>query len=199
MSRAGGDSDPPATTFFRSHSDYTAMGSNPAEEITLTDMLNARDRRVMRQKQLVDTYPDCTPVVLTVVAPGKEKRNRNTAVVAAAAADALADAFAGLASLWQICDLPTGFELWIAVRLDPLEAKRRACAIEECHPLGRLMDIDVIGEDLHPVSRSAIGLPGRGCLVCGDNARICMRAGRHSYADLLKKISDTVDSYVATV
>lgn len=158
-------------------------------------MLHARDVRQSRQRELAALWPEATTVVLTVVAPGAEKRNRNTLAVAQAACKALRRDFAEDALLWEEKDLPTGFELWIVTPLPATDAKRIACAIENSHPLGRLMDIDVIGRDLRPMPRSAVGLPERGCLVCGDNARICMRAARHSYEEILARITEMVDKY----
>lgn len=168
-------------------------------QVTLEEMLLARDCRQIRQQELHARWPEASVVVLTVVAPGNEKCNRNTAAVAFAACDVLSETFAPTCLLWQVRDLPTGFELWIVSSLSPSEAKRLAVGIEETHPLGRLMDIDVIGADLRPVSRAELGLAGRSCLICGDNARICMRASRHSYSDLINKISETVDAYVSKI
>ena len=168
-------------------------------QVTLEDMLLARDHRQARQYSLAAHWPDSAIVVLTVVAPGSEKRNYATSVVARAASDALADAFASTARYWAVSDLPTGFELWIVSSLSPQDAKRRAVAIEETHPLGRMMDIDVIGADLRPLSRQSIGFSHRNCLVCGDDARVCMRSGRHSYSDIIQFISDTVDAYVSEI
>lgn len=168
-------------------------------QVTLEDMLLARDRRQALQQALIARWPEASVVVLTVVAPGKRKRDRRTAVVASAASAALADAFASSARLWMWRDLPTGTELWIVSLLPAQQCKRLAVAIEEKHPLGRLMDIDVIDRSLVPMSRSALGLPSRRCLMCGDDARVCMRASRHSYTDLLNKISDTVDAYVSEI
>lgn len=168
-------------------------------QVSLEDMLLARDRRMERQQLLLTRWPHASVVVLTIVAPGKRKRDRHTAVMARAASEALVDAFAGSALLWQWRDLPTGTELWIVSSLPADVCKRLAVGIEENHPLGRLMDIDVIDASLVPIGRSSLGLPSRKCLLCGDDARVCMRAGRHSYSDLLDKISDTVDAYVSKI
>lgn len=162
-------------------------------------MLDARDERRRMQDELLRKYPGMALTVLTVVAPGEEKRNRNTRTVAFAGADALAGMFASSALVWRERDLPTGFELWAVVSCDPFEAKRVAVNIEETHPLGRLMDIDVIGADGVPISRDAVGAPPRKCLICGENARVCMRLKSHSYSDLIEKITRTVDSYAATL
>ena len=44
----------------------------------------------------------------------------------------------------EVRDLETGFEAYFVVDMAPLEAKQLCCRIEDSHPLGRLMDIDVI-------------------------------------------------------
>ena len=72
-----------------------------------------------------------------------------------------------------------------------LEAKRLCCSIEDGHPLGRLMDIDVIVEG-KPLSREDIGLAARHCLLCEKPARECMRAHNHSP----EEIQDTIDRMV---
>lgn len=169
----------------------------PTGTVTLEDMLRARDERQTCQRQLLAREPDATLIVFTPVAPGKEKRNRNTLIVASAAREALSRLFVDSALYWEEKDLPTGFELWIMVPEIPETVKRQTTEIEETHPLGRLMDIDVIGRDARPVSRTELGLPSRRCLICGDDARICMRAGRHSYSDLLRTISQMTDAYDA--
>lgn len=158
-------------------------------------MLDARDARRSRQLRLAEEYPDATTVVMTVVAPGAQKRNRCTLAVASAGTEALMKALDGTLLMQETNDAPTGYELFAVTSLPPLEAKLLAADIEDTHPLGRLMDIDVIGRDLTPVSRTAIGRPGRTCLICGRDARVCMRTGAHTYAELLARIAKMVDDY----
>ena len=53
----------------------------------------------------------------------------------------------------ELRDLETGYEGFFLVAMSPVEAKRLACQIEDSHPLGRLMDLDVIvsaGQPLEP-------------------------------------------------
>ena len=76
------------------------------------------------------------------------------------------------------------------------QAKEVTVEIEEKHPLGRLMDIDVIGPDGVPVSRTGDGHPQRRCLICNDDARACMRAATHSVTELLAKIHSMTEAYV---
>lgn len=167
--------------------------------VTLEDMLRARDERSHRQQELVSQYQDGTLLVATIVAPGSEKRNRNTRIVASALQEELDRKFGGRILHRESYDRLTGYELFMVLDIPEDDVKSGTCAIEDHHPLGRLMDIDVIGKDLRPISRSRLGLPGRGCLVCGDDARVCMRAQRHSYEEILAKITQMTDAYVSRV
>ena len=62
-------------------------------EISLTELLASRDRRWSHEKNLMAHYPELTLVCLTVVMPGKVKRNASSLVVATAAAKAVRSAF----------------------------------------------------------------------------------------------------------
>lgn len=159
--------------------------------ITLEQLLRSRDERAAYQQKMLEEYPDKTLVSFTVQLPGPEKRNQWSAQVAEAGVDALKERF-GEPSGTR--DKDTGFEAYWLVREPALEAKRRCCEIEEKHPLGRLMDIDVIRKD-GPVSRTEAGYEPRQCLLCDRQARFCMRARTHTNEELLQKIKEMVESY----
>ena len=91
-------------------------------------------------------------------------------------------------------DLETGFEGFFIVDGQPLEVKKAAAELEDTHPLGRLMDLDVIGPE-GPIGRADIGLQERRCLICEKPARYCMRAGSHTHEELMAKIKQLVSSY----
>ena len=76
-----------------------------------------------------------------------------------------------------------------------MEAQAIAAELEETHPLGRLMDIDVVGAE-GPVSRADIGLAPRRCLLCERDARYCMRAKSHTREELLSRIEEIVSMYI---
>ncbi len=159
--------------------------------ITLEQLLRSRDERAAFQQKMLEEYPDKTLVSFTVQLPGPEKRNQWSAQVAEAGVDALKERF-GEPSGTR--DKDTGFEAYWLVREPALEAKRRCCEIEEKHPLGRLMDIDVIRKD-GPVSRTEVGLEPRKCLLCGRQVRVCMRERTHSAEELLQQIKKMITVY----
>lgn len=149
--------------------------------ISLTELLAARDNRAARQRELLAAWPDRALLCLTVVLPGAVKRDARSVRVGEAGVAAVRETLHPLFE--EIRDLGTGFEAFFVADLDRLTAKRLTCRIEDTHPWGRLMDIDVLeadGESVRPISRTAVGLPERRCLLCDRPARECMRARTHT-------------------
>lgn len=165
-------------------------------EITLDQLLASREERASFQKELLKGYPGKTLVCLTVIMPGKVKRNLQSLVVAQAAVSALVSAFGDSMLSLRLRDLPTGYEAYLVTPLSNEEAKRETCRIEDTHPLGRLFDLDVIDADGVPVSRELIGKAPRKCLVCDSDARYCMRNRTHSLDELSARIDEMIESYV---
>lgn len=164
--------------------------------VTLEQVLASRDARSRREKELQLLFPDSTLVVLTVIVPGSEKRTPASLAVAHAAMEELRRSFAGEILHCEERDLPTGYEAFMTVAPAAGESKRRCVAIEESHPLGRLMDIDVIGSDGTPLQRGILDKSRRRCLICGNEARYCMRARLHSPQELNAKIEELVNGYL---
>ena len=163
--------------------------------ITLQQLLDSRDARAARQEALLREHPGKTLVCLTVIPPGSEKRTDWSVRVALAGAGAVREAFA---PCWEESrDLETGYEVYFLVDGDPLAVKRTCCSLEDTHPWGRLMDIDVLEPapgGVVPLSRSAVGQPARRCLLCGRPARECMRERAHSLEQLQERIRYIYDS-----
>ena len=110
--------------------------------ITLEQLLESRDRRAAHQRQLLDAHPSRVLLCLTVQLPGSVKRNQLSLAIARAGVDAVREAFKP--EYEESNDLETGYEAYFLLDLAPLEAKALACRIEDTHPLGRLMDLDVL-------------------------------------------------------
>ena len=162
--------------------------------ITLEELLEARDNRRLAQLSMIEANPDKTLVVLTVNIPGSEKRTPDSLVVGREGVKALECALHPESV--EVRDLITGFEAFLLVRMDRQEAKKLSVGIETGHPLGRLMDIDVFDTDGTPVSRTALGHASRRCLICGEDARVCMRTFAHTQSELQDKIHSIVKAYV---
>lgn len=168
-------------------------------EITLEELLKSRDARHALQQSLLADHPGLTLVCLTVIMPGSVKRNVQSLVAAHAGVEALREHFAGEISDMMERDLDTGYEAYLLTPLPPLEAKERACAIEEKHLLGRLFDIDVIDKTGRPLDRSVVGRGPRRCLICDGEARFCMRNHSHTQQELQSRINAMIDDYVQRI
>ncbi len=165
-------------------------------EITLDLLLASRDERSCHQRELMASYPESTLVCLTVVMPGKIKRNSFSLTVAQAAVESIKSKLADTINLFEQRDLETGFEAYILTSMAPLEVKKQTCAIEDTHPLGRLFDIDVIATNGIPLSRVEVGFAPRKCLLCDSEARYCMRNHTHNQAEIQQYISIMVKNYL---
>ena len=158
-------------------------------EITLEQLLAARDARCAKQLSLTESWPDRTLVCLTVVLPGPVKRDARSLKVAEAAVAAVREVLAP--TYKELRDLETGYEGYFLVDGALLDVKKACCEIENEHPYGRLMDLDVlerVGETVVPVSRERVGELPRRCLLCDRPARECMRAHTHSQAEIFQTI-----------
>ena len=165
-------------------------------DVTLEQLLESRDRRAAHQKDLLGAHPGKSLLCMTVQLPGPEKRNALSLAIARAGVDAIRRAFP--AESEELQDLETGYEAYYLLSLPAEEAKRTACHVEDTHPLGRLLDIDVIPGDVPSASamtRADIGLEPRKCLLCDQPARYCMRARTHTREELLARIEQMVRTY----
>ena len=67
--------------------------------------------------------------------------------------------------------------------------------IEDNHPLGRLVDIDLYHKGTN-ISRNDININPRTCLLCNNPAIACMRNHTHTLDELLFKIDQMIFDYI---
>jgi len=79
--------------------------------------------------------------------------------------------------------------------LDPEAVKGVAVALEREHPAARLLDVDVYRGDGQAVDRRSLGLLGRACLCCAEDAGICIRLQRHSLAVRLAQVDQLLKPF----
>lgn len=159
-----------------------------APAVTLDQVLSARELRAAHQRALLARYPDAALVSLTVNMPGSVKLTPESRRVfyagLAALQGALADA--SLPLLYAESRLPdTGGEAYLAVCAAPDDVKRLTCSLEQTLPYGRLLDIDVLGPAGAPLSRTELGFPARGCMVCGKQGAYCASRRAHPLTEIL--------------
>ena len=158
-------------------------------------ILHSRTRRAQRQQAAL--AQGCTSLVsFTLNLPGPIKQFPLAAFSFEAGLEAL-DALFSTTLLGREVFAPqdTGDEALYRLSLPPEAVKERCIALEEAHPLGRLFDLDVLGSDGIPISRSQFGRPPRPCLLCGGEAKLCARMQRHSQEELRQVVGQTMYRY----
>ena len=151
-------------------------------EVTLAEVLDARDRRAQAQRILSERYG--LPLVsFTMNIPGPVKDSplirRGFAEGLRLLGQALERAEIETVSP-QTVRAVTGNEYLCAVRGDAREIKQLCTRIEDASPLGRLFDMDVIAPDGRKLERGE----ERRCLVCGAAGRGCASRRVHSLEEL---------------
>jgi holo-ACP synthase/holo-ACP synthase/triphosphoribosyl-dephospho-CoA synthase len=161
------------------------------EEVSLMEMLDAREKRSCLQKALLQEYP-CTLICLTLNIPGPVKVLPGLPAAYETGCRRILEALAshGITVIHQEEILEkTGYESFFCVKEDPDKVKLLMIALEDQDRLGRLFDIDVLRTDGSKLSREDLGQPGRRCLLCEKPAQVCGRSRSHSVAELVREIT----------
>mgnify|MGYP000850974774 CR=1 FL=1 len=165
--------------------------------ITLEQLLKARDERAEKQRELIKKYG--MPLVsLTVNMPGKYKRTVVSSKIFNEGCNVLRKKLEEIGSSPQYCEmreLNTGPEAYFVVESDEYALKEFVLQLENRHPLGRLLDFDVIGINGYIISREELGYPKRKCLLCDEDAHVCVRSRAHPLELLQDKIQSIAEEY----
>ena len=156
-------------------------------EVSLMEILNAREARAQRQKELLAQYGK--PLIcFTMNIAGPEKVSPLILAGFSLGQELLTAQLAGIPLLLEDDRTGnTGCELFLVVDADPVHLKALTVQIEDASPLGRLFDMDVLTPGGAKVSRAEMGLPERRCLICGEPAYACSRSRAHPLAQLREK------------
>lgn len=160
------------------------------QEVTLMQMLDAREQRVFRQKELLRGYQK--PLLcftMNIAGPVK-----NSLLIKRGFLAGIEDLELQLqrskAKILhkEVISEVTGNEALYVIDTDAFLLKRLACELEDANRLGRLYDMDVIlpagGGSERKLDRQEVGLPGRRCLLCGAPAKECSSRRIHSVPEL---------------
>ena len=174
-----------------------------AVEVSLLDMLDARERRVHHQQELLEQYHKpliCftmniagpikdSPLIRRGFARGQQLLRQQ--FFRAKRSPLHSDAH---------CEA-TGCEAFYVLDADPMTIKKFTTDIEDATPLGRLFDMDVLRPDGTKVDREELSLSGRRCLICGGPAKACSSRRIHTVVELQAKtteiLTDTMDTWDA--
>lgn len=157
-------------------------------EVTLMDMLAARERRVFRQQSLLAEYGK--PIIcftMNIAGPVKDSPEirRGFSIGKELLFRQLPVERIHCLHFEQVQE-HTGSEAFFVMDADGETVKAMTCGIEEAFPLGRLFDLDVIGPSGEKYGRDR----PRRCLICGQQAQVCARSRTHTVPELQRKTSE---------
>lgn len=155
-------------------------------EVSLQEILEARERRADKQQQLLAKY-NAPLICFTMNIPGPEKNNTLISRGFRYGCELLEAQIASPIVHWETQEENTGCEAYAVVEADAEVLKSLCVQIEDSCPVGRLFDMDVLTPDGRKISREELGLSGRACLICGGPVYQCSRSRAHSVAQLQEK------------
>lgn len=162
------------------------------------ELLKDRDLRVEYQRDLVYKYK--MPLVcIRVNYPGINKDNEITKKINEIIHNELINILAdGIIFANKYTSLEGPISIFV-INDTSIKLKELCVNIEENHPIGRLVDIDVYDENYWGVSRTDLGKSKRKCFICDDLAFICSRARKHSEKEIINYIENTLNNYLYNI
>ena len=160
-------------------------------EVALPEMLDARERRAARQRELLAMYR--LPLVsFTMNIPGPVKNGPLIRRGFRLGRRLLLEQLGRMGAECVFCaeqDEATGCEGLYVVDADPAALKELTCALEDGTDAGRLFDMDVLAPGGEKLDRAAL----RCCLLCGRPAKECARSRAHSLPELQSKTTEILN------
>ena len=167
------------------------------EEVTLQQVLEARELRARRQEEMLRRAPTVISFSMNIPGPVKDTPliRRGFFTGRRALEKALAEKEIVILESGETL-APTGCEMLYAVAGEPLAVKRICRQVEDATTLGRLFDMDVLTA-LGKLDRADVGGRERGCLVCGAPGRGCASRRVHTVAALQAGVRAILTDYFA--
>lgn len=186
--------------------------------VSLPEILDARERRVLRQRALLELGQTLLSPPDASISPVQEQKTHSAAKYSLISftmniAGEIKVFPLGIAAYEEGLKIlraripahkvlhfeesrnNSGPEAFFLLSMAPEHTKELTVSIEESHPIGRLFDMDVLGPDGASLSRSALGLPSRTCLICGENAKACARSRNHTLEVILWRTAQILNDF----
>ncbi|WZL72730.1 citrate lyase holo-[acyl-carrier protein] synthase [Clostridiaceae bacterium 35-E11] len=157
-------------------------------------ILMDREKRYHQILSLLEKYH--LPVICGKINyPGKHKTTHEAQIAFRVLTQSIQERYATASVFRQVLDGYDGSSMLMVVDMDPVAAKNIAVDMEEHHFLGRIFDIDVYIEDGSSIGREKFKKGARRCVLCSEDARICMRMNRHSMESVIQEINRLIHEY----
>ena len=163
----------------------------PIVNVTLEDILHARDGRADAQRRLLHSHR--LPLVsFTMNIAGPVKSAPLIELAFDTGLEALYAAL-GQPEAAEIIRPATGCEALLVYDRPAAELKAACLALESAAPIGRLYDLDVLDVDGGKLSRPE----PRTCLICGGPVTVCSRSRAHGLDAIVDRTNEILADFAA--
>ncbi len=154
-------------------------------------ILDDREKRFYKVKQIINEYN--TAIVLKANMPGDEKTFKEVYLLLAFFNKKVLNKLKKTKSeFYNSHDGP--YYIYYDFKESVSKLKKSFIDLEDNHPLGRFIDIDVYSKT-KTHTRKESNLPQRKCLLCDKEAWVCMKNMNHTVAELKTHIIKTSNDY----
>lgn len=165
-----------------------------SQEFTLWGLLNAREKRVARQEELIRRYM-ASLLCLRANCPGTKKDTPQTRAVVRTLHEKILWEFGGSILHREEAVTEEGPVVLYCMGAEATEIKIASMEMEDRHPLGRFADLDVYDHHGRALSRRDFGRRPRLCYLCRKDAKLCAREGGHPQEELIRYMNEQIDGY----
>ncbi len=166
------------------------------ERKRMEEMLKIKEDRYKRQIEILSEYEGCL-LTLTLNIPGEIKRNDLYTNFHFEGIDLVKSRLKDISmelKYEEYISREEGLEWLGIVDGNKFDLKKEMIDLEGEREVNRILDIDVFDRDHNPISRGDLGLERRKCLICNDDAKLCIRSRKHSYEDLVIRVDDLIEN-----
>lgn len=164
---------------------------------TAMDILNAREERVCFQEEVMDRYKNNTLISVRVNYPGAKKNTALSRNIYFAIEKIILDIFKYYIRLTFFRITAEGPVGIFIVNRNSKVIKQLCMKVEDSHPIGRFVDIDVYdGFTRKSLSRTGFGASPRKCYLCDNIAQECVRNRTHDIEKIIKYMEEVNEKFV---
>lgn len=155
----------------------------------LEKILEDREKRYNKIIDAINKFK--VPVICGKINyPGPDKNTKEAKAAFGVLLKLIEEEFAPFSIFSEMIEGFDGSAVIAAVNINSLKAKEIAVRVENNNPVGRIFDIDVYDLKGYPVSRNLTDK--RKCILCGKDARECIRQHRHDISIVVNATNDLI-------
>ncbi|MDD4503417.1 MAG: citrate lyase holo-[acyl-carrier protein] synthase [Clostridiaceae bacterium] len=156
-------------------------------------ILDDREKRYLQTVELYNIYKK--PIICGKINyPGQNKNTLEAEKAFSALLFSLNTEFKEKLIFLKLLEGFDGKAVLAVIDMDPVEVKKRGVYMEENHELGRIFDIDIYVEEEF-IGREKMNKSPRRCLICSEDARVCMRLNKHSLEEVIDSVNKLISAY----